>query len=290
MPVCELTAICLGSKVSFKQFPITYEHLHLNALLYPIMTTKIPLWWLNCPFSRTAHLKEGGGQEEGTNCASENYETEKVFAPFKKVLNQKSKTSSALENLRKKAYYMKSAWQNWYLRFPFEFAKRTKITGVHNTELDSNSSSHNTVPNYGPREKEHVSLPREHKRSNKTLRHTSWKAIIITVLSPKQLFNRSSQLFACNLRWLLKTISLHAMLSEAFHRALQPVQPTQHLGKKCAPCVKAQPQSRSAMREAENLNINTGNLSSLLSWQRIFVRKLKHKHFTTKYSLQFEKK
>lgn len=102
MPVCELIAICFGNKVSFKQFPITYEHLHLNALLYPIMTTKIPLWWLNCPFSRTAHLEQGGGQEEGTNCASENYETEKVFAPFKKVLNQRSKTSSALENLRKK--------------------------------------------------------------------------------------------------------------------------------------------------------------------------------------------
>lgn len=184
---------------------------------------------------------------------------------------------------------MKIAWQNWYLRFRLEFAKRNKITGANNTELHSNSSSHNTVSNYGPREKEHVSLPLEHKRSNKTLMHTSWKATIITVLSPKQIFNRSSQLFACNLRWLLKTISLYAMLTEAFHRSLQPIQPTQHLGMKCAPCTKAQPQSRSATREAENLNISTGNLSNLLSWQRIPVRKLKHKHFTTMYSLRFEK-
>lgn len=101
-------AICFSNQSSFKQFPITYEYLHLYTLLYPITTTKIPLWRLNWPFSRTVHLlEEGGGQEEDTNCTSENYETEKNFAPFKKVLNQRSKSSSALENLRKRLLYEK---------------------------------------------------------------------------------------------------------------------------------------------------------------------------------------
>lgn len=81
------SAICFSNQSSFKQFPITYEHLHLYILLYPIMTTKIHLWRLNWPFSRTVHLlEEGGGQEEDTNCASKNYEREKDFAPFKRFL------------------------------------------------------------------------------------------------------------------------------------------------------------------------------------------------------------
>ena len=106
--LCELTAICFSNQSSFKQFPITYKHLHHYTLLYPIMTTKIPLWQLNQPFSRTVHLlEEGGGQEEDTNCTSENYETEEDFAPFRKVLNQRSKSSSALENLRKSLLHEK---------------------------------------------------------------------------------------------------------------------------------------------------------------------------------------
>lgn len=54
-------------------------------------------------------MLEGEEQKEDTNCSSENSETEKDFAPFKKVLNERNKSSSAFHNLRKKAYYMKSA-------------------------------------------------------------------------------------------------------------------------------------------------------------------------------------
>lgn len=162
------SAICFSNQSSFKQFPITYEYLHLYILFYPIMTTKIHFWRLNWPFSRTVHLlQEGGGQEEDTNCASKNYEREKDFAPFKRFL---IKEVSHPQHLRiwEKAYYMKSAWQIWYLRFPLEFPKRTKIIRVHNTELCSNSSSDSTIPNYKSREKkERISIPQEYKRDNR---------------------------------------------------------------------------------------------------------------------------
>lgn len=127
-------------------------NIYIFTLCFTVSWLKIPLWWLNLTFSRTAHMLEGEEQKEDTNCSSENSETEKDFAPFKKVLNERNKSSSAFHNLRKKAYYMKSAWQSWDLRFLLEFPKRTKITRVHKTELHSNSSSDSSIPNYKPRE------------------------------------------------------------------------------------------------------------------------------------------